>query len=74
MTIKHTSAGFFSMRKIIELFLPFLLGVLAIAILLTSYRRFAPDSGFLSFGRSKRHVPGQGTVVRTGTLPLRLRN
>jgi len=74
MTTKHTNAGFFSIRNVIELVLPLLLSMLAIAMLLTSYRRFGPDNGVLSFGRSKKHALGQGTAVRTGTLLTRLRD
>jgi hypothetical protein len=62
------------MRTFIELVLPLLLGVLAIALVLTSHRRVGVESGFLSFGRGKRHAPGQGTAVRAGVLLSQLRD
>ena len=74
MTIKHTDTGFHLMRTIIELVLPLLLGVFAIAMVLTSHRRVGVNNGFFAFGRGKRHAPGQGTAARAGVLLSQLRD
>lgn len=74
MTIKHTNTGFHLIRTIIELALPLLLGVLAIAMVLTSHRRVGANNGFLAVGRSKRHAPEQGSAVPAGVLLSQLRD
>ncbi len=67
MTTKHTSTAFFSMRNVIELVLPLLLGVFAIAMLLTSYlcislgkrlSRFCPE--YKARTREKAQQPTLG--------------
>jgi len=73
-TRKRANAGFPSMRNIIELVLPLLLSVLALCILLTSYRRSSPENGFLSLGRNKRQARLQARAGQTGPLLPRLRD
>jgi hypothetical protein len=57
LTTKHASGGFMSMRDIVELMLPLVLGVLAIGMSLMSYQRARFHHGFLSFfGTNKKRT------------------